>query len=35
MSEVINRITVEPIRAQLDSLLMARLREARAAKETR
>ena len=35
MSEVINRITVEPIRAQLDSLLMARLREARVAKETR
>jgi Fe-S cluster assembly protein SufD len=35
MSEVINRITVEPIRAQLDSLLMARLREARAVKETR
>jgi Fe-S cluster assembly protein SufD len=35
MSDVINRITVEPIRVQLDGFLMARLRRARAVKETR
>lgn len=34
MSDVISRITIEPIRARLDRLLMARLREARPAKET-
>lgn len=35
MSDVVGRIAVEPLRARLDALLMARLRDARAAKETR